>query len=97
MFAHLGRVRAVPRLYEVYPGISLPTEERAWENLSQGSRRDIFPRDSLVDVVTGLGARRRRVYGSIAGKAKVIILFQICRPPGWPTCPPVTGNSFFGG
>ena len=27
------------RLYELYPGICLTTEEKAWENLSQGSRR----------------------------------------------------------
>jgi len=33
-----GRVRAVPRLGELYPGICLTTEERARENLSQGSR-----------------------------------------------------------
>jgi hypothetical protein len=33
----LGRVRAVPRLCEVYPGICLTTEEKARENLSQGT------------------------------------------------------------
>ena len=33
-----GRVRAVPRLCEVYPGICLTTEEKARRNLSQGSR-----------------------------------------------------------
>jgi hypothetical protein len=32
-----GRVRAVPRLGELYPGICLTTEEKARENLSQGS------------------------------------------------------------
>jgi len=31
-------VRAVPRLGELYPGICLTTEEKAWKNLSQGSR-----------------------------------------------------------
>jgi len=31
-------VRTVPRLCEVYPGICLTTEEKAWENLSQGRR-----------------------------------------------------------
>jgi hypothetical protein len=31
-------VRAVPRLGELYPGICLTTEEKARENLSQGSR-----------------------------------------------------------
>jgi len=36
---HFGRVRAVPRLCELYPGICLTTEEKAWKNLSQGSRR----------------------------------------------------------
>jgi hypothetical protein len=34
----LGRVRAVPRLGELYPGIRLTTEEKARKNLSQGSR-----------------------------------------------------------
>jgi hypothetical protein len=34
-----GRVRAVPRLCNVYPGIGLTTEVKAWKNLSQGSRR----------------------------------------------------------
>jgi hypothetical protein len=33
-----GRVRAVPRLGLLYPGICLTTEEKARENLSQGSR-----------------------------------------------------------
>jgi hypothetical protein len=32
-------VRAVPRLYELYPGICLTTEEKTRENLIQGSRR----------------------------------------------------------
>jgi len=35
----LGRVRAVPRLGELYPGICLTTEEKAQKNLSPGSRR----------------------------------------------------------
>ena len=35
----MGRVRAVPRLCDLYPGICLTTEEKARENLSQGSRR----------------------------------------------------------
>ena len=35
----LGRVRAVPRLCELYPGICLTTEEKARKNLSQGRRR----------------------------------------------------------
>jgi len=34
-----GRMRAVPRLCELYPGICLTTEEKARINLSQGSRR----------------------------------------------------------
>ena len=36
---NLGRVWAVPRLCELYPGICLTTEEKARKNLSQGSRR----------------------------------------------------------
>jgi hypothetical protein len=35
---NFGRVRAVPRLGELYPGICLTTEEKAGKNLSQGSR-----------------------------------------------------------
>jgi hypothetical protein len=35
---HFGRVRAVPRLCELYPGICLTTEEKARKTLSQGSR-----------------------------------------------------------
>jgi len=34
-----GRVRSVPRLCELYPGICLTAEENARKNLSQGSRR----------------------------------------------------------
>jgi hypothetical protein len=36
---HFGRVRAVPRLCELYPGICLTTEEKARKTLGQGSRR----------------------------------------------------------
>ena len=36
---HFGRVRAMPRLGELYPGICLTTEEKARKNLRQGSRR----------------------------------------------------------
>jgi len=32
-------MRTVPPLCEIYPGICLTTEEKAWKNLSQGSRR----------------------------------------------------------
>ena len=35
---HFGRVAAVPRLGELYPGICLTTEEKARKNLSRGSR-----------------------------------------------------------
>ena len=35
---NVGRVRAVPRLGELYPGICLTTEEKSRKNLSQGSR-----------------------------------------------------------
>jgi len=35
---HAGRVRAVPRLRELYPGICLTTEEKARKNLSQGGK-----------------------------------------------------------
>jgi hypothetical protein len=36
-YKNFGRVRAVPRLGELYPGIGLTTEENARKNLSQGS------------------------------------------------------------
>ena len=35
-----GCVWTVPRLCEVYPGICLKTEEKARNNLSQGSRNE---------------------------------------------------------
>ena len=35
----LERVRAVPRLSGLYPGICLATEEKARKNLTQGNRR----------------------------------------------------------
>jgi hypothetical protein len=35
---NLGRLRAVLRLGELYPGICLTTEENVRKNLSQGSR-----------------------------------------------------------
>jgi len=35
---NFGRVWAVPRHGELYPGICLTTEEKARKNLSQGSR-----------------------------------------------------------
>ena len=35
---NFGRLRAMPRLGELYPGICLTTEENARKNLSQGSR-----------------------------------------------------------
>ena len=37
---NLGRVRAVPRLCELYPDVCFTTEEKTQENLSQGSRRE---------------------------------------------------------
>ena len=36
---YFGRVRAVPRLCELYPGICLTTEEKARRNLSQGREK----------------------------------------------------------
>jgi hypothetical protein len=36
---NFGRVRAVPRLCELYPGICLTSEGKARKNLSQSSRR----------------------------------------------------------
>jgi hypothetical protein len=36
---HFGKVRAVPGLCELYPGICLTTEEKARKNLRQDSRR----------------------------------------------------------
>jgi hypothetical protein len=35
---NFGRVRALPRLCELYPGICFTTEEKARKNLSQDSR-----------------------------------------------------------
>jgi len=38
---NLGRVRTVPRLCELYPGICLTTEEKARKNLSQGIKPSV--------------------------------------------------------
>jgi hypothetical protein len=35
----MGRVRVVPHLCELYPGICLTTEEKSRKNLFQGSRK----------------------------------------------------------
>jgi hypothetical protein len=35
---NFGKVRAVPRIGELYTGICHTTEEKAWKNLSQGSQ-----------------------------------------------------------
>ena len=44
---NFGRVRAVPRLGELYPGICLTTEEKARKNLSQGSRVQEYVDNSM--------------------------------------------------
>jgi hypothetical protein len=36
-------MRAVPRLYELYPGIYLTTEEKARKTLSQGTEKGRCP------------------------------------------------------
>jgi hypothetical protein len=38
---HFGRVQAVLRLCELYPGICLTTEEKARKNLSQGRKKHV--------------------------------------------------------
>ena len=38
---NFGGVRAVPLLGELYPGVCLTTEEKAWKNLSQGSKTSV--------------------------------------------------------
>jgi hypothetical protein len=55
-------MRTVPRLCEVYPGICLTTEEKAQENLSQGTRRmpvgtmktEYTEQSSLCEVYPGI-------------------------------------------
>ena len=44
---NFGRVRAVPRLGELYPGICLTTEEKARKNLSQGNRVQEYVDNSM--------------------------------------------------
>jgi len=47
----MGRVRAMPRLCKLYPGICLTTEKKEWKNLSQGllvfSSAVVFPLNTL--------------------------------------------------
>ena len=47
---NFGRVRAVPRLGYLYPGMCLTTEEKAWKNLSQGSREYTTTKDGGADI-----------------------------------------------
>jgi hypothetical protein len=57
----MGRVRAVPRLCELYPGICLTAEEKARKNLSQGRTnselRGILQRTDAVSTVNYLQLR----------------------------------------
>ena len=54
-------MRAVPHLCDVYPGIYLTTEEEAWKNVSQGSRRVMvfFERETADQLFRPLGYRDR--------------------------------------
>jgi hypothetical protein len=45
-----GRVRAVPRLCEIYPGICLTIEEKARKNLSQDKKTSVRLRKTSVRV-----------------------------------------------
>jgi hypothetical protein len=53
-------MRTVPRLCEVYPGICLTTEEKARENLSQGSRR--MPVDTMKTEYTEQNIQTVRIH-----------------------------------
>jgi uncharacterized integral membrane protein len=46
---YLGRVRAVPHLCKLYPGICLTTEEKAWKNLSQGKNLSQYQAHPNID------------------------------------------------
>ena len=46
-----GRVRAVPCLGYLYPGICLATEEKSRENVSQSSRVEEFSQTQIIEFV----------------------------------------------
>ena len=48
----MGRVRAVPRLCELYPGIWLTPEEKAGKNVSQGCFIAASIKVCVLDVLT---------------------------------------------
>jgi hypothetical protein len=70
-------VRAVARLYELYPGIYLTTEEKARKILSQGSRRIhkiqciffiwrlVIPDDDLPILSTDNNLKQTIGYGNV--------------------------------
>ena len=55
------RVRTVPRLCELNPGICLTTEEKARKNLGQGSQRMLLKCKLIVHDA-------RKTYGGLGGK-----------------------------
>ena len=60
---NFGRVRAVPRLGELYPGICLTTEGKARKNLSQGrknlSQGDFFENSAVYEKMWKTFVERR--------------------------------------
>jgi hypothetical protein len=59
---NFGRVRTVPHLGELYPGIWLATEERAWKNLSQGGRTVRIHRPNNKDTQITVLNRNTSIY-----------------------------------
>ena len=61
----MGRVRAVPRLRELYPGICLTAEEKSQKNLSQGSRRvPVIGKFEIMEQIFALQATEDDHYNS---------------------------------
>jgi len=67
---NLGRVRTVPRLCELYPGVCLTTEEKARKNLSQGSRR------MLVDTMGTECTEENRICRPLTVRSKSFSMYH---------------------
>ena len=67
----------MPRLCELYPGICLTTEEKAWKSLCDGSRREV----SVAEESQG-SRRKFSVAEEIQGSRREVRVAE--EKSGWP-------------
>ena len=74
----------MPRLCELYPGICLTAEEKAWKTLSQGSRR--VPVSTVETEYTEQNVHNNENYNEKATNTAVFILIaaiRLCCAADW--------------